>query len=262
MPRSKRCQVRAVVAAGVDGDDVALVGDADPHAASVRVLRPAALDAILVGDEGALVEAEARNRACRRRRAAAPPCRPARSRYRIRTRRRGRRRSAASGEQSDGARPLALQQQGAALDTRPRRLVRAGTEEAPFAAERQRAELVGQRLAVRQRSRRRAGRGAAARGRRPSSGTSRPQSIRPDRAGSAGRASRSRSRSRDRRPTSCRPDASISEAWPRDHHFSRLARGADDAGCAGNSPTARGSSATGRRSPYGRSAAPPSRRPR
>src|SRR5438270_6777484 len=47
------------VAGGVKGNDVAAVGDAHAHSPPVGIGGPAALGAILVGDEALLVEAEA-----------------------------------------------------------------------------------------------------------------------------------------------------------------------------------------------------------
>src|SRR3546814_15560716 len=48
-----------LVAAGVVSDDMAVVGDAHPHSAPVRIGWPRALDAILMSDETLRIEAEA-----------------------------------------------------------------------------------------------------------------------------------------------------------------------------------------------------------
>src|SRR3546814_9420849 len=49
----------SAVAAGVVGDDMAVVGDPHPHPRPVRIGWPSAFDAVLMGDEALRIEAEA-----------------------------------------------------------------------------------------------------------------------------------------------------------------------------------------------------------
>ena len=142
----------SAVAARIISDDMAVVGDAHPHPAPVRIDGPRAFDAILVRDESRRVKAEPaieflvveedqpRGAA---RRDLDIAFEPVRLIARDQEQRRG----------IDRRLAARRQHQRAILDARAVAFVGRGLEEIPFRAERQRREIVGQRHAVRPRDR-------------------------------------------------------------------------------------------------------------